>query len=216
MQKLKDRNEKIAERKERREEKAKELEQWEEIHNLDHGDREDGGEHSSEAVEKETRVFEDDETKEMFGGEVSVVIKYGMPGDDDDDENGDDDDAGALRDAGDDDDRDLLASRQKGQKKKDEEQFFAGNVGKYMKELEGNLPAKSKSNGKRWSGKGIHGASNMKGLSSSKSKASGKLLSKFTAKGGPATGKREKEKRVKLGGKKNVGKKNKKGQIGSK
>lgn len=128
MQALKDRNEKVADRKERREEQKKAADEWAEVNRLDRmegkGEGEADGE--DEEVRREKMQFEDEQTKEMFGGEVSVSISYGVPGQDSDEE-----ELGAgLKDMGDDDDKDLLESRQKGQKKKDEQQFYAGNVGR--------------------------------------------------------------------------------------
>jgi len=151
----------------------------------------------------------------MFGGEVSVSISYGMPGDSDDDE--DVCDGTTLKDKEDKEDEELLLSRQKGEKKKDTDQYYAGNVGKYMAKLEGNLPAKNKSQKKQgWSGKGTHGAAGMKGMKGDMTKASGKILGKFQDSSSSRGKGGKPEKKPRLGGRANVGKKNKKGQVGSK
>ena len=56
----------------------------------------------------------------------------------------------------------------------------------------------------------------MKGMQGDMTKMSGKILGRFTETGPKAKGKGKAKERPRLGGRKNVGKKNAKGQTGSK
>ena len=111
-----------------------------------------------------TKVFEDDGTRDQFGGTVVVTTTFGVPSDDESDC---------------DDDEEMIRRRRarKGNNSgavgegNDDQQRYAGSVTRFMTELKGNMPsakrAKSSSGGFAGTKRGgVHGAAGMKGMGS--------------------------------------------------
>ena len=189
MQKVKDRKQKL---EQRREERAARLEQVEEAErnkriqqfgtaDMSSSDEEEEEENERGIVKREKMVvdkavgetvvtFQDSLTKDQFGGQVVVTTTFGLDSDDDNDENI------SVQDG------DVGSSTER-KKNCDEEQKFAGSVQKYMSQLKGNLPSKRQkfqSNRGTIGKKGKHGAEGMKGMgSASDLKLAQKTLDKF-------------------------------------
>jgi hypothetical protein len=123
----------------------------------------------SEAVEK-VEVYHNVLTRDQWGGEVIVTTSTRFPGASDDE-----DDVGANK-------------KPKKHKRMavDEEQEYAGNVEKYLAEVKATLPSmKKKKKDAQKKHKGVHGASNMKGVSGpADMKIAKRALDRFQKKGG--------------------------------
>jgi ribosomal RNA-processing protein 17 len=131
----------------------------------------------SEAVEK-VEVYHDVLTRDQWGGEVIVTTSTRFPGASDDE-----DDVGANK-------------KPKKHKRMavDEEQEYAGNVEKYLAEVKATLPSmkKKKKKDAQKKHKGVHGASNMKGVSGpADMKIAKRALDRFQKKGGGGGGKNQ-------------------------
>jgi len=105
---------------------------------------------------------------ETFGGDVSVMISEGLPSDSEEEE----------------DDRLLKTRVKSSERNNDAAQREAGNVEKYINQLKGKLPGKKKKKDSgakaAWSGKGRHGADQMKGMGGGGGvKMAKKMLAKF-------------------------------------
>lgn len=198
MQKVKDRQAKLEERKEQREaqlEKIEDIERnkaalrkglaGENDDDDDDGDDSDGGDSSDDAGEgcagrskggskaQHSETFQDERTTHQFGGLVSVTTTFGIPSDDDDDSVKDDDE--------------FFSRRKHGAGHVDEAQVKAGSVTNYIAGVKGTMGTKKRgaAGGGNKHKKGQHGASTMKGMGSGTAlKASKKILAKFKAKGG--------------------------------
>jgi len=195
MQKVKDRQAKLEERKESREaqlEKIEDIERSKEtlrkgvagLKNDDDGggnaasddDDDDGIDGSTQQhAEQEMKTFGDEHTTHQFGGLVSVTTTFGIPSDDEDE-----DDIVNSKNA------DFYAREKHGANHVDEAQQRAGNVNKYMAEVKGTMgQRKSKNSGGGGGRKGQHGASTMKGMGNGTTlKMAKKTLAKFKSKGG--------------------------------
>ncbi|GMI55880.1 hypothetical protein ScalyP_jg7406 [Parmales sp. scaly parma] len=138
-------------------------------YNHDSDDDDDSG--SSSEVEVEITNYTDSSTVQNFGGDVTVEVSYGVPEDSDDEE-----------------EAKLLNSRIREPPTKgtnDSEQHYAGNVERYMKEIQSKgLPSKKRKEGKQvWKGKGQHGAQDMKGMGGGGGvKMAKKLMGRFETK----------------------------------
>ena len=183
MQKVKDRQEKLTERKERKEslmhqieqsEKAKQkllegsLREREEFKDVqDDNDDDAASSHSDtqgdetkktsaeDAPETKIHKYEDKETEKRWGGQVVVTTSTAIPDDD-----SDDDDDGAR-----------VAAQAKGQLhprrrrgRKDEAQEYAGSVDRFLSKTIKALPGKQNKAQNHHRHKGKHGASEMKGV----------------------------------------------------
>jgi ribosomal RNA-processing protein 17 len=180
MQKVKDRQAKIEERKDNREaqrEKVEEIERSKAV--LRRGlDEEDDGDGSGEDVKtkplhKNEHTFQDEHTQNHFGGLVSVTTTFGILSDEEEDST--------------DATRNFFEREKHGAGHVDTEQRQAGNVQNYIAKVKGSMGGKKKkSGGKHPTGKkGQHGAANMKGMGSGTTlKMAKKTLAKFKAKGG--------------------------------
>lgn len=91
-------------------------------------------------------TYEDEQTRSQWGGQVIVTTSTHIPGTSDDEQ---------------DDPRSQPAKKRR---KVDAEQEYAGNVEKYLNEIKTKMPAKRKKDLNK-KHKGVHGASNMKGIS---------------------------------------------------
>lgn len=197
MQKMKDRQSKLEENKEKREAQLEKIEDIERNKATlrrglagDNGDEEDDGDNSAsdndndddnkkEAQHTEQETFQDEHTTHQFGALVSVTTTFGIPSDDDDD----DDDINAKGE--------FYARAKHGSNHIDEEQKRASNVNSYITAVKGTMGSKKKGSGNKHK-KGQHGAQSMKGMGSGTTlKHSKKILSKFKAKGGGKGGHEE-------------------------
>ena len=218
MQKVKDRQSKLDERKESREAQLEKIEDIERnkaalrkgLAGKNNEDDDDDGDNSAsdndddnahnnknEAHhnEQEMKTFQDEQTTHQFGGLVSVTTTFGIPSDDDDD---DDNNLSS----------EFYARKEHGSNHIDEAQKSAGDVNNYMKEVKGTMGSKKKSGGGNKHKKGMHGASSMKGMGNGTTlKAAKKTLAKFKkgederggrgGKGGKRAGAKERRKRGK-------------------
>ena len=194
MQKVKDRQAKIDERKEQREaqlEKIVDIERNKKA--LRRGqdgaaEVQAGSDVESESElgqdnERESHTFQDDQTTSQFGGLVSVTTTYGMPEDDD-----------SVTD----DRHDFYSRETHDSNHVDEAQKQAGNVNSYIAKVKGTMGSRKKhqNSGGR---KGTHGASTMKGMgNANEMKMAKKTLAKYKAKDretGGNKGKRKKGRR---------------------
>jgi ribosomal RNA-processing protein 17 len=183
MQKVKDREAKLVERKEQREAQLEKIEDIERNKKAlqagllssrddDHdGDDNDYPENnrarlSADGNGGETRTFQD----ERFGASVSVTTTFGIPIDDDDDEL---------------DKRKFYARKEHGPGHIDEAQKKAGNVENYISSVKGIMGSNKKKTKTGGGKKGQHGASTMKGMGNASTlKMAQKTLAKFSKKGG--------------------------------
>ena len=191
MQKVKDREAKLEERKEQRQAQLEKIEDIERnkvaLRKGISGDTavDEGGDNASsddddgsvqngaQHNEQEMKTFKDDHTTHQFGGLVSVTTTFGIPSDDDDDDsiNGE---------------REFYSRTKHGADHVDEAQKRAGNFQTYIADVKGTLGQKKKGGGGKNGGKkGMHGASSMKGMGNAASlKVAKRTLAKFKAKGG--------------------------------
>ncbi len=195
MQKVKDRQAKLEEKKEARAaelEKIEELERskralrgqdddYEDVHDDDDDDDDDTNSEEVEGSanplheqnEKESKTFRDEQTTNHFGGLVSVTTTFGIPSDDEDDESVNSN-------------KEFFARAKHGSGHVDEAQKNAGDVHNYIAKVKGTMNGnkKGKMSGRKGGKKGQHGASSMKGMGNASTvKMAKKTLSKFTAKG---------------------------------
>lgn len=200
MQKVKDRQAKVEERKERREAQMDKIEEIERnkkalrdgLSGGDDGDVSDDdgdvGSTNKGQHEKELSTFQDEHTTNHFGGLVSVTTTFGIPSDDDDD-----------------DSINFYKREKHGKDHEDTEQKRAGEVNNFIAEVKSKMNGNKKSikTGKHGGKKGKHGASTMKGMGNAATlKMAQKALKKFKAKDGrrgdgnePGGGKGKKRKR---------------------
>ena len=180
MQKVKDRQAKIEERKDNREAQREKVEEIERskaqlLRGLggDDGERsdEDNDEGSSRPLHKNEHTFQDEHTQNHFGGLVSVTTTFGVFSDDEE-----------STDAK----RSSFFDREKhGSDHVDMEQKQAGNVQNYIAKVKGTMGGKQKKTKHNAGKKGQHGAANMKGMGGGTTlKMAKKTLAKFKAKGG--------------------------------
>jgi|EP00979_Chaetoceros_neogracilis_P010186 ribosomal RNA-processing protein 17 len=184
MQKVKNRQAKI---EDRREEKRATMEQIEEAEKMKNNDlfddyessgEESGDEDTAKAQKMKVDTYEDQSTQNQFGGQVIVTTSFGIPDDSDDEAN--------------------AATKQK---TVDVEQRYAGNVKRYMDRLIKKMPQKgAKFTQGRSAKKGQHGAEKMIGGNAKDLKMAQKTL--MRVQGG------------KRGPPENGGKKGKKGKKG--
>jgi ribosomal RNA-processing protein 17 len=180
MQKVKDRQAKIEERKDNREaqrEKVEEIERSKAA--LRRGDDDDGQNDSGELDEGESKpchknehTFQDEHTQNHFGGLVSVTTTYGILSDDED--------SNDVK-------RTFFEREKHGKDHIDTAQRNAGNVQNYIAQVKGTMGGKKKKSGGRHNAgkKGQHGAATMKGMGGGTTlKMAKKTLAKFKAKGG--------------------------------
>lgn len=194
MQKVKDRQAKLEERKEQREAQLEKIEDIERNkvalrrgmagdsnNNNDDDDDDDGSvscnepQHSSDHnQQQELKTFKDEQTTQQFGGLVSVTTTFGIPDDDDDDDD-------SINDK-----RDFYERKTHGAGHVDTAQKKAGDVHSYIASVKGTMGNKKKSSNQgHKQKKGQHGASTMKGMgNASNLKMAKKTLAKFKAKGG--------------------------------
>ncbi|KAL7425316.1 hypothetical protein ACHAXH_005844 [Discostella pseudostelligera] len=214
MQKVKDREAKLEERKEQREAQREKIEDIERNKvalrkgmqspvedgvDVDDGNCADGDQIASSAQEQERKTFQDEHTANQFGGSVSVTTTFGIPSDDDED--GDIDDLTNPKSQ-------FYARKQHGPGHVDEAQKLAGNFRNYISDVKGTMGSKNKSTGRQAGRKGQHGASTMKGMGNAASlKMAKKTLAKFK-KGG----KRGDDERIRGGSGGGKGKKRKGGR----
>ena len=185
MQKVKDREAKVEERKERREAQIEKIEDIERSKKalrkgllegddddnddddndgtVNNDDQDEGGQ---EHPEKELSTFQDEHTTTQFGGLVSVTTTFGIPSDDEDD-----------------DSIDYYKRVKHGKDHVDTEQKRAADVNTFIAQVKSNMPKKN--SGKRGGKKGQHGASTMNGMGNAATlKMAQKTLKKFNAKKG--------------------------------
>lgn len=179
MQKVKDREAKLEERKEQREAQREKIEDIERNkvtlrNGLLSGENGvdveviDDGSCADVAQEHERKTFQDEHTAHQFGGSVSVTTTFGIPPDDDDE-----DDLTNSK-------AQFYARKQHGPGHVDEAQKLAGNFRNYIANVKGTLGSKKKSAGRLGGRKGQHGASTMKGMGNAASlKMAKKTLAKF-------------------------------------
>ncbi|KAL7541088.1 hypothetical protein ACHAXR_012590 [Thalassiosira sp. AJA248-18] len=194
MQKVKDREAKLEERKESRQAQLEKIEDIERnkvaLRKGISGDNDDDAaaasdddgsvqkHHKPQHNEQEMKTFQDEQTTNQFGGQVRVTTTFGIPSDDDDD---DDDDLKASK-------KEFYARKTHGAGHVDEAQTRAGNVNNYISTVKSSLGSKKRGASGGGGGKnkkGQHGASTMKGMGNGATlKAAQKTLSKFKARGG--------------------------------
>lgn len=178
MQKVKDRQAKIEERKDNRQaqlEKVEEIERSKAALRRGGDDGEDNAsedEAESKPCHKNEHTFQDEHTQNHFGGLVSVTTTYGILSDDED--------------SNDDRKRNFFEREKHGKDHVDTAQKQAGNVQSYIAQVKGSMGGKKKSGGKHHAGKkGQHGAATMKGMGGATTlKMAKKTLAKFKARGG--------------------------------
>jgi ribosomal RNA-processing protein 17 len=100
------------------------------------------------------QMYQDVQTQSQWGGDVIVTTSTAFPGDSDQEDNDSDDEKNNR----------VHQNRTKIQKTVDERQKFAGNVDKFLAKIKGKMPAKKKEHARQ---KGNHGAANMKGMAGS-------------------------------------------------
>jgi hypothetical protein len=111
---------------------------------------------------EKVETYEDEQTRTQWGGEVIVTTSSRIPGYSDDEDE----------------------KRAKKRRNVDTEQEYAGNVEKYLSEIKAKLPSKKKNKDVRRKHKGVHGASNMKGIAGSGDmKVAKRALDRFKQKG---------------------------------
>jgi ribosomal RNA-processing protein 17 len=172
MQKVKDRQAKLEERKEAKDallERVEEAEQAKEVlvqQRLDKRPTGEPDEIDPAIAAAKTITYQDDQTQQQWGGQVIVTTTMVLQNDDDDD-----------------DDDDVPPSSKKHQTQTDQDQRYAGNVHHFLGKLKNKLPAKSKS-AHATKFKGKHGAANMKGMGGAANlNMAQKILNKFSSKG---------------------------------
>jgi hypothetical protein len=196
MQKVKDREAKLEERKEQREAQLERIEDIERNkaalrdglrpnltpNDTDEGNDDDsGGENDDDGVPPRhrrqngggTRTFQDERTTRLFGGSVSVTTTFGIPFDDDDED-------GPTSD-------EFYARKEHGPGHVDEAQKRAGDVSNYMTAVKGTMGSKKRGTssaggggGRHGGRKGQHGASTMKGMGNASTlKMAKRTLAKF-------------------------------------
>jgi hypothetical protein len=195
MQKVKDRNEKLEQRKKEKQDMLQQVEEAErnkatllaasrgadndhdgvdsssdnDDSDSDCGPNSEASHQQESRVDKakkeETKTYNDVQTEQMWGGQVVVTTSEIQ-----------------LDDNSDEEDRE---ERNKGKKNIDVQQKYAGNVERFMNELKGNMPSKKRdgrggTGGKR---KGKHGAADMKRMGGAANlKLAQKALAKTQAK----------------------------------
>ena len=185
MQKVKDREAKVEERKERREAQIEKIEDIERNKKAlrkgleggndgdgEEDDNDDGSVHDEindgqqQQQQQQQSTFQDEHTTTQFGGLVSVTTTFGIPSDDEDD-----------------DSIDFYKRAKHGKDHVDTEQKRAADVNTFIEQVKSNMPKKN--SGKRGGKKGQHGASTMSGMGHSATlKMAQKTLKKFNAKNG--------------------------------
>jgi hypothetical protein len=196
MQKVKDREAKLEERKEQREAQLERIEDIERNKAAlrdglqsnpppggadEENDVDDGGEnyvdgvplHHRRKIGGGTRTFQDERTTRLFGGSVSVTTTFGIPSDDDDED-------GPTSD-------EFYARKEHGPGHVDEAQKRAGDVTNYMTAVKGTMGSKKRGTssaggggGRHGGRKGQHGASTMKGMGNASTlKMAKRTLAKF-------------------------------------
>lgn len=192
MQKVKDREAKLEERKEHREAQREKIEDIERNkvalrkglllsgENEDDVDIDNDGSGADGTQEQERKTYQDEHTAHQFGGSVSVTTTFGIPPEDDDEDDLTNSKA-----------QQFYARKQHGPGHVDEAQKLAGNFRNYIANVKGTLGSKKKAAGRQGGRKGQHGASTMKGMGNAASlKMAKKTLAKFK-KGGKAGGEDE-------------------------
>ena len=181
MQKVKDRQAKIEERKDNRDAQREKVEEIERSKAAlrrglnDHGEGSDVDDiDEAKPLHKSEHTFQDEHTQNHFGGLVSVTTTFGILSDDED----------STADVK----RTFFEREKHGTDHVDTEQKQAGNVQNYVAKVKGTMGGKQKksSGGKHHAGKkGQHGAATMKGMGSGTTlKMAKKTLAKFKARGG--------------------------------
>lgn len=211
MQKVKDRRAKLEQRREEKKalmDQIQEAERMKKNANLDeelledddyaddeHDDVKEKEEKNGAADAVHIETFEDDMTKEQFGGDVIVTTCYGLPSDESDDA---DDESGTCP----------SGQNKKKTKGIDVQQKLAGNVKTYMEQIKKQMPSKKVkfSRNARGGKKGQHGAEKMIGGNAKDIKLAKKTLSRIEASGSVVKKKRGRDDRQGGGG----GKKGKK------
>lgn len=179
MQKVKDRQAKIEERKDNRDAQREKVEEIERnkaqlrggllCDDGERSDEDDDG--SSKPLHKNEHTFQDEHTQNHFGGLVSVTTTFGVFSDDEES-------TGAKRSS-------FFDREKHGSDHVDTEQKQAGNVQNYIAKVKGTMGGKQKKTKHNAGKKGQHGAANMKGMGSGTTlKMAKKTLAKFKAKGG--------------------------------
>jgi ribosomal RNA-processing protein 17 len=177
MQKVKDRQAKLDERKETRSavlerveeaERAKDLIQQVRLDKQNNPQQRDNDDDNDEepaaSMNVITTTYQDDQTKQQWGGQVIVTTSV-MPLSEEED-----------------DDQIILHPTKKQLASIDQDQRYAGNVHHFLGKLKNKLPAKGKS-AHATKVKGKHGAANMKGMGGAANlKMAQKVLSKFSSK----------------------------------
>lgn len=187
MQKVKNRQAKIEDRREEKRAQMERIEEAEKMKNNDLFDdydssgEESGDEDAGKAQKTKVETYGDQLTQNQFGGQVIVTTSFGLPDDSDDEAN--------------------AAPKQK---TVDVEQRYAGNVKRYMDQLMKKMPQKgAKFTQSKSAKKGQHGAEKMIGGNAKDLKMAQKTL--MRVEGG---------KRGRGGGDEKGGKKGKKGKKG--
>ena len=189
MQKVKDRQAKIDERKDDRDarlEKVEEIERSKAALRHDDGDRdeeEEGGGIGETPLHKNQHTFRDEHTTSHFGGYVSVTTTYGILSDDEDDVHADADDNNNTTSKN--NKQSFFERTKHGKDHVDIQQKQAGNVSSYITKVKGSMNGGKKKRHGASCKKGQHGAASMKGMGSGTTlKMAKKTLAKFKTKGG--------------------------------
>lgn len=150
-------------------------------------DGDDDDDKSSTQEEKAiatVQMYKDDQSQTQWGGDVIVTTSTAFPNDSDGD-----------------DDAKKKTNTPSFKTSVDESQKYAGNVEKFLSKVKGKMPAKKKAeHARNVKQKGIHGASNMKGMAGSGDLKDAKnILAKSQAKMGkkanPSSGKGKSKRR---------------------
>jgi hypothetical protein len=198
MQKLKDRDAKLKQRREQKKAQLEELKQLEqqqkEAESMPDGDEEDeeGLETNlNDDAQLETKMllqgpstiltkYEDVQTKKQWGGEV-IVTTSTIPVDEEEEDNDDDDD----------DDNAQEDTAKPPYKSIDKQQKYAGSLNKYLHQVKNKMPSKKKKQLQQQPPqhrKGRHGATAMKGMGGAPTlKMAQKALSKAQGKVKPSS-----------------------------
>jgi len=191
MQKVKDRQAKIDERKDNRDatlEKVEEIERskaalrYDDDDDNNASDYDDAGEGEKPLHKKNQHTFQDEHTTNHFGGYVSVTTTYGILSDNEED-NDDNDNDGNNNNVK---KQSFFERTKHGKDHVDIQQKQAGNVSSYITKVKGSMnSSKKKKHGGASCKKGQHGAASMKGMGSGTTlKMAKKTLAKFKTKGG--------------------------------
>ena len=154
MQKVKDRKDRLESRQSEREARREQVELAEQHKQEmmaalgDGDDRSTNGEDdaavNADRPIEQVDMYQDNQTKSIWGGEVVVKVSTRLPGESDDEED--------------------QRPRKPRSKKADEQQEFAGKVERYLPQVKASLPGKKKHATQQRKTKGMHGAANMKGM----------------------------------------------------